>query len=293
MKLIKLKQGSPEWLEFRKYHIGGSDISAITGNNPWKDALYLWKGKGKNKQEEYINKSMKAGMEKEEEARNFYIFDSGINVTPEVCQFDLWDIAISSLDGLSDDRESFVEIKCPTNLRLLEMALSEEIPSYYLDQIQWGLMITDCAFCDFLVYIDNNNNKTIRIFPDIAYQQKLLDEAIIFWKYVELNTEPPVKDPINLIEDENDNKLAEEIKKWEELEKKAKDELFKIKSSLKEKYKDQKKYIFSNAKIKMCWREGATTIDWKAYRKDNKILEISLKPYSRKSENSCVFTIVE
>lgn len=292
MKIRDLVQGSPEWLEFRKSHIGGSDISAITGNNPWKNNLFLWEEKTGKRKNNYKNKAMEHGTNTEGQARELYCFMNDIEMTPEVCQSDTWEVAISSLDGLSSDHKSILEVKCPTSLKLYEMALNDEIPPYYVDQMQWSLFVTDCEYCDFAVYVNHNNMKVIKVFPDKEYQQNLLNEAKEFWEYVISKTEPPVKDPINFIDDEKDNKLAKELINLDSIEKNVTEKIERIKAFFKEKYKDQKKYSFVNAKVKMTWREGSKTVDWKSYKKANNIKDDDLKDYTKKSDNACAFTFV-
>jgi putative phage-type endonuclease len=292
MRILKLKQGSPEWIEYRKSHIGGSDVSAITGNSPWKDALYLWEEKVGKRTNTFKSKAMEHGTFTEEKAREFYIFVSGNDVTPEVCESDDWNIAISSLDGLSKDRRSFLEVKCPTNPKLYDMALNEEIPPYYMDQIQWSFLVTGCKYCDYEVYIDYRTNKIIRVLPDKDYQENILKLAKEFWEYVLSNKAPPVKNPLNVVDDDFDNTLAEELKKWDSVEKEAKQKVDEIKILLKEKYFNEKRYSFVEAGVKMCWKEGASLVDWKTYKKDKNIKDEDLKDYTKKSEKSCAFTFV-
>jgi len=45
LEKIKLKHNSPEWLEFRKMGIGGSDAAAILGLSPFKTNVQVWEEK--------------------------------------------------------------------------------------------------------------------------------------------------------------------------------------------------------------------------------------------------------
>ncbi len=45
LEKIKIKHGSPAWLEFRKQGIGGSDAAAILGLNPYKTNVQVWEEK--------------------------------------------------------------------------------------------------------------------------------------------------------------------------------------------------------------------------------------------------------
>ena len=46
MKIIEgMEQGTNEWLDFRRKHIGSSDASTVMGWNPWKTKRQLWEEK--------------------------------------------------------------------------------------------------------------------------------------------------------------------------------------------------------------------------------------------------------
>ena len=45
LEKIRLKHGSPEWQEFRKTGIGGSDAAAILGLSPFKSNIEVWEEK--------------------------------------------------------------------------------------------------------------------------------------------------------------------------------------------------------------------------------------------------------
>lgn len=45
LEKIKIKHGSPAWLEFRKKGIGGSDAAAILGLSPFKTNVQVWEEK--------------------------------------------------------------------------------------------------------------------------------------------------------------------------------------------------------------------------------------------------------
>ena len=38
-------QGSDEWLDARRNGIGGSDVAAVLGANPWRTPLEVWLSK--------------------------------------------------------------------------------------------------------------------------------------------------------------------------------------------------------------------------------------------------------
>ena len=69
-KTISLTQNTPEWLEYRKGHVGASDVPIIMGLSPWRTRYQLLlekKGKLPGQKE---NASMRRGHEMEEAARH-------------------------------------------------------------------------------------------------------------------------------------------------------------------------------------------------------------------------------
>ena len=70
--IVELKQGSPEWLEWRHNGIGGSDAAAVMGENPWKSARALRREKTAPPRESRKNAAMIRGTRLEPQARANY-----------------------------------------------------------------------------------------------------------------------------------------------------------------------------------------------------------------------------
>lgn len=293
MKILKLKQGSPEWKEQRLSHIGASDISAITGNNPWKNSYNLWEEKTGRKDSNISTEAMRHGSETESIARAVYVEDNGISLDNPTCESDEWPIARASLDGITEDFSIIVEIKCPTNHDLYDKALKNNIPDYYLDQIQWQLWVTGAERCDFMVFIDQFNYKVIPVLPDTKYQKNLVTLAKEFWEYVLSDTPPGLENQATMIDEKLSNELALELKNWDAIEKDAHERTEYLKNQLKELHNTEKRYFFSSAGVKLFWAERKGTIDWKAYQKKCNISDDELKEYRKESSRYCTFTVID
>lgn len=293
MIIVELKQGSPEWHDFRKAHIGASDISSITGNNPWKNAQVLWEEKTGQRELGKVTDAMIHGTETEPLARDAYSADTGILLSNPTCISDEWEIASASLDGITADLKKIVEFKCPTKETLYEKAMLGQIPKYYLDQIQWQLLVTKAERCDYVVYIDRFKYKTIEVLPDLKYQAKLLELAKEFWENVEFKTPPLLKDQATLVEEDLSNELALELKKWETIEEDAHQRTEYLKKQLKELHSADKKYIFTKAQVKMTWTDRKGSIDWTKYRLAYDISEQDLKDYRKESTRYCTFNMID
>ena len=79
--IIDLKQGSPEWLQWRRTGFGSSDIPTIMGENRFQDWETLIAEK-RGLVERQMNEVMARGTALEPEARQAYIRKVGVEVAP-------------------------------------------------------------------------------------------------------------------------------------------------------------------------------------------------------------------
>lgn len=276
-------QGSKAWLEMRKKHIGASEIPIIMGNSPWKTPYVLWLEKTRKKENDKPNQAMLRGQLMEEEARRVYSEIYKISVLPSVNISNEWDIGMASLDGISQDGEVIVEIKCPMNFKLYNDANQNIIPQHYLDQIQWQLWVTKAKRCDFFVYISEEKNELVQVFPDVEYQKTMLEKAKKFWKLVESDTSPDIdKDDSEYINNDLANHLALEWRRLKEAEEELKGRRAKIEVELQNSFKDKKCY-FPDAQVKLNWIKKKGLVDWKEVQHKWCISQEDVEKYRKKS----------
>jgi putative phage-type endonuclease len=285
-------QGTSEWLEMKKTHIGSSEISAITGNSPYKSALDLWKEKTNRKEPDPINAYMQHGIDTEPLARDHYMELTNIPMASCVMQYDLWDVAIASLDGLSPDGKIALEIKCPKSLRLYELALKGKIPKYYQDQIQWQLMISKAERCDYMVYIDQKQFCIIQVLPDKKYQDNLLAQAKEFWAYVLIDQEPPIKDEYEREDSEYINKMVAEWRDLKEQEAALKEKRDGLEKLIKSTYAG-KKILFAQSGVRLNSYDKEGSIDWDAVTVQWQINKSDLEAYRKSGSKVSALTIVD
>jgi len=283
----KTDQRSPEWFENRRSHIGGSDISIINGTNPWKSPYTLWLEKTGKKGPDKTTPAMQRGIDMEPVALAKYIELHGIPLIPRVMYSKEWEVAMASLDGITENAGVICEIKCPTSFRLYENALELKIPDYYHDQMQWQLWVTKADRCDYFVYVDDSEHTMIPVYPDVKYQLSMVKKAKEFWEYVVKDTPPDTTDrDEEYISDAMSNGLAE---KWAELkanEQSIVQERKDIETKLKSLH-GGKKCFFTHANIKMKRFSRKGTIDWVKFCNDYDITEDILAKY-RKEGIPCV-----
>ncbi len=183
MAIIDLKQGSKEWLDYRMGKIMATDSSILTETNKWKTSLELWEEKLGLREPQSLNEAMKRGQDLEEEARSLAIQRIGKDFHPCVYESDKYTFLAASLDGMSICCEYLLEIKCPKEQTHLE-AIDGVVPSYYLDQIQQQLLVTECKSCFYFSYRPEYKKQIfayIEIFPDKQRQEKIIEKAQEFY----------------------------------------------------------------------------------------------------------------
>ena len=107
--VLKLVQGSPEWLAYRKEMRNASETPAVLGISPWLTPYGLWLVKtGRGTQP--VTPAMAHGTQLEPQARAAYEAQTGEIMNPLVLQDGLYS---ASLDGINLAGTLIVEVKCP------------------------------------------------------------------------------------------------------------------------------------------------------------------------------------
>jgi putative phage-type endonuclease len=88
-----------------------------------------------------------------------------------------------SPDGLTQD-EGVIEIKCPN-------ILYDEVPPYYMPQIQGVMEILGRRWCDFIVYTEDGGLRW-RVHRSPQYWGQLFDQLVAFQTYIDADIEPPI-----------------------------------------------------------------------------------------------------
>jgi len=282
MKIIDLVQRSPEWHEFRKSHIGASEISVIMGENPWKTQYQLWLEKTGSEEPKKLTAAMQRGVDLESEALHNFISIVEEFYEPKVGVYDNWAHASASFDGISDDWSKIVEIKIPLDKSFAKMKL-DGIPRYYLMQVQWQMMVSGAKSAEFFVYKNEHTNFSYTIFPDKKLQDEMLAAAKGFWELVKNNLPPPMSDKdYEIIDDDyqfsvlSDQYLevANEIKKLESQRKAIRDAVVE--------YVDGRNVKGYGIRVKS--NNVRKTIDLDKLRFDFNISEEELEKYYKESD---------
>ena len=181
------KQGSPEWLAYRRQGIGCSDAPVIMRVSPWRSPLELWRIKLGLAVEEEQNDAMRRGVELEPIARALYEAEAGQIVEPALVVHREYEWLRASLDGITLDGMP-IEIKCPGR-NAHNDALEGRIPDYYWPQVQHILLAVGVARLDYVSF-DGANIVIVPVDQDASYQRDLLAAELEFWRSV-VNRIPP------------------------------------------------------------------------------------------------------
>jgi len=186
MRIIECDQRSAEWLEARRGIPTASSADKIVTSRgePSKQALgYLYALAAERiagiREPSYMSAAMEEGIAREEESRQVYAMLREVEV--EEVGFCLSDCGRygCSPDGLVDE-DGLVELKNPSGKVAVEYLIGNKLPTAYVQQIQWQLLVTGRKFCDFVSYYPGLPTLIVRVERDEPFLEKLEKELISF-----------------------------------------------------------------------------------------------------------------
>jgi putative phage-type endonuclease len=190
--ILKLTQGTPEWLEHRRKYRNASETPAVMGVSPWQTPYQLWlerTGRGKRP----VTAAMKRGLELEVAARAAYERLTGLVLQPLV----LVDGEYSaSLDGITLEGDLVLEIKCPMRGRdssLWQAVEGKALPEPYFYQVQHQLMVASAELAHVYVF-DGERGVLVEQKPQPAAWEQIRRDWDAFWKFIAEDLPPPLSD---------------------------------------------------------------------------------------------------
>ena len=182
MKILDVKQRSPEWFEAKRGKLGASHAQAI-GNQGKGLETYIIELMAEYfsnaEKESYTNEHIERGNELEAQARSIYEFETG-NEVSEVGFVEYDDYVGCSPDGLVGD-DGLIEIKCPSDKVYFQYMLDNKVDVGYYWQMQMQMLVTGRIWVDYVVYNPNYDKSIIiqRILPDAKSQEALLQGFVM------------------------------------------------------------------------------------------------------------------
>lgn len=239
MKKLQLEQNTPEWLEFRKKKLGASDSPIIMGKNPSCTPYKLWRQKLDLDPPQFENYAMRQGKEKEEIARQEFIKRTGIEIFPDVRVSQTTDYWMASVDGISTDGKTLVEIKNPLSVK------PSVVPELYKHQVQKQMYVYEL---ERMIYFDYYSNFMIEVYRDDDCIKEMLEVEAIFWECLQTLSPPPLGDK-DFVE-RSDFQWLEASKDYLETKKQLKE--------LEEKEVKERQYLIQLAENQNCRGNGVT-----------------------------------
>jgi putative phage-type endonuclease len=179
MTQINLIQGSQEWHEFRRVHIGSSDAPVIMGVSPYKTIEQLFKEKltGESGQKEHSG--MIRGRELEPLVLSMLNAKYSTAMEPCVFEHDEHKFISASLDGYDPVFKAICEIKCPNALDHKQASLGE-VPAKYYPQLQHAMLVTGL---NEIIYGSFHTGEliTLHVARDESYIDMLLEQCKKFY----------------------------------------------------------------------------------------------------------------
>lgn len=184
-----------EWLKARQCGIGGSDISAITGLNPWRKPIAVYLDKIGEAPEEPESERMYWGSRLEDLIADEFAHRNNLKVQRRnaILQHPEHSWALANIDRLIITKDGNGVLECKTTSAYNKEAWADEqIPEYYMVQLQWYLFVTGLQYGYLAVLIGGQEYKDIRVERNEAMIGALYTIAADFWKLVENRTPPEV-----------------------------------------------------------------------------------------------------
>lgn len=279
MKKLSLEQGSPEWKEWRRNGIGSSDISVIMGSNSFTTPYELWEQFCGFAKEKEANGAMKHGTRCEPKARESLNKENLLELVPLCVEDETISYFQASLDAYDEESRVLYEIKSPISEKVLDDFMYKNvIPSYWMDQIQWQIMIVRPKRA-FIAVWDYRVEKciTLEVMPDENRIKEMIQAAEDFWNKVVTGRSPDrQKGDFIEIEDSNLTELLYLYRDCVEKEKSYTALKNETKKKIEEFYTEGD-LVCSGFKVYKV--EGTTSYDYKQMRMDG----VDVDKYKKKS----------
>jgi putative phage-type endonuclease len=186
-----------QFLLDRKTGIGGSDISAILGINPWKTALDVYFDKVADEIVYEQNDNMERGRKLEEYVLKEYSDRNSteLEIGLEMERDKQYSCLIAHYDAKIKDRNVIVEAK---SSKMNPFSWGNVIPAYYRTQVAHYAAIADCEYVDVAVLFNQWQYAQFTYYRDEEYEKYIRKTAVDFWNNHVLKKIPP--QPQNLEE---------------------------------------------------------------------------------------------
>jgi len=281
MKIVELDQRSDEWHKWRRNGIGASEAACLMGeayNN--KTPYQLWEEKcGFTEANVFFSHAMEHGVKAEPIALARANSHIGANCRPVCVEDELTPYLRASLDGWDPDDSILLEIKCPISDTILDNARKGHLPTMWVIQLQWQMMIVRPRKAYFAIWDHRVDGVMVyEQYEDPGLMEELKERAHKFWEGVRLGKAPPLTDgDYEVKEGEEIRAAVEKFKKLSEEKRKITLLCDEAKEALTS-YSDGQNFKAYGVKVSLA--PGRVTYNVEQMRIDG----IDLEPYTKRGK---------
>jgi putative phage-type endonuclease len=295
-------ENKQEWLLMRKNYLGGSDLGAIAGLNPYRTALDVYLDKTRDDIACESSPAMKWGTLLEDTIAKEYAEVTGqtIEIEPNTIYHPEYKFLGANIDRWVSDKEYVLECKTAGFTKAKEWGEvgTDQIPESYLLQVAYYAAICDVPKVDIAVLIGGQDFRIYTYNRNKELEEKLIKIACNFWhNHIEKRIPPKcvsTRDTFNLFPQSNHHEIVAEsniLKKWEELkslrvkEVRIADTIEKLKTDIQEFMRDYDVLIDNQGNVIATWKNTTprSFFDLKRFKDEAKELYLKYTSYAKAS----------
>jgi putative phage-type endonuclease len=295
-------ENKQEWLRERKNYLGGTDLAAICGLNPYRTALDVYLDKTSDDIRCETSPAMRWGTLLEDTIAKEYAEVTGqtIEIEPNTIYHPSMKFLGANIDRWVGDKEYVLECKTAGFTRGKEWGEegTDQIPESYLVQVAYYAAICAVPKIDIAVLIGGQDFRIYTYERTKELEDKLIKIACNFWhNHIEKMIPPKcvsTRDTFNLFPQSNYHEIVAEsniIEKLQEL-KGAKEEesriqstIEKLKTDIQEFMRDYDVLIDNNGNVIATWKNSTprSFFDLKRFKDEAKDLYLKYSSYTKQS----------
>jgi putative phage-type endonuclease len=290
------------WLKERKNYIGGSDLGAICGLNPYRSALDVYLDKTSDDISEETNAAMRWGNLLEDVVAKAYSEDTGydVEIEPNTIYHPEYSFLAANIDRWADNKRRILECKTASFLKAKEWGDlgTDQIPESYLIQNATYSAVCNVPVVDTAVLIGGQDFRIYTYNRNKELEEKLIKIACNFWhNHIEKRIPPKcvsTRDTFNLFPQSNHHEIVAEsniLEKWEQLkaakeeENRIADTIEKLKTDIQEFMRDYDVLIDNQGNVIATWKNTApkSFFDVKKFKDEAKELYLKYISHAKQS----------
>ena len=304
MNKVVSMENKQEWLRERKNYIGGSDLGAICGLNPYRTALDVYLDKTSDDITEETSPAMRWGNLLEDVIAEEYgrISSCRIEQPSQPIIHSKYKFLGANIDRwvISSDLPYILECKTAGFTKSKEWGEqgTDQIPESYLIQVAYYASICNVPKVDIAVLIGGQDFRIYTYKRNKELEEKLIKIACNFWyNHIEKRIPPKcvnTRDTFNLFPQSNYHEIVAEdniIEKLEELkmaklaEEQIQETIEKLKVEIQEFMRDYDLLIDNQGNVIATWKNTAprSFFDLKRFKEEAKELYLKYTNYTKQS----------